>query len=151
MKKIMFVCYGNICRSPMAEFLMKKYVQDRGEEGEFYIQSAATSSEEVGSPVYYGTAQILNRFNIDYSKKHAKKLQPDDYDKFDYFIGMDEYNRRAMTRIFGGDKDNKVSLLLDLLPTPREVSDPWYTRDFEKAFSDISLGIELLYKRLKNK
>ena len=149
MIKIMFVCYGNICRSPMAEFLMKKMVEDLGEENKFFIESSATSSEEIGSPVYYGTAEILDRLNIDYSKKRAKKLTLSDYDKYDYFVGMDEYNRRAMQRIFNGDAKGKVSLVLDYTATPRDVSDPWYTRDFEKTYQDLVLGLNEFYKFLK--
>lgn len=150
MIKIMFVCYGNICRSPMAEFLMKKLVLDKGKKEEFLIESSATSFEEIGSPVYYGTAKILDRFNIDYSKKRARKLTKEDYQKFDYFIGMDLNNLNAMKRIFGGDNEKKVSLLLDYSACPRDVLDPWYTRDFEATYKDITEGLNCFYNHLKN-
>ena len=144
----MFVCHGNICRSTMAEFLMKDYVKKLGKENEFYIQSSATSTEEIGNPVHYGTARILDRLGIDYSKKRAVQLRKDDYDKYDYFIGMDEYNRRNMKRMLGGDPDGKVSLLLDYTIAPRDVADPWYTGDFSKTFEDVTNGIECLYKAI---
>ena len=150
MIKVMFVCYGNICRSPMAEFLMKDYVQRTGKAEHFYIASSATSYEEIGNPVHRGTRAVLDRFNIDYSQKRAQKLTAEHYDKFDYFIGMDEDNLREMKRIFGGDPKNKVSLLLDYTSLKRDVADPWYTRNFEQTYSDVKCGIEGLYKFLIN-
>ena len=148
MIKIMFVCHGNICRSTMAEFLMKDYVKKLGKEKDFYIQSSATSTEEIGNPVHYGTARILDRLGIDYSKKRAVQLKRDDYEKYDYFVGMDEYNRRNMKRMLGGDPDGKVSLLLDYTAFPRDVADPWYTGDFSKTYDDVTKGIECLYKEI---
>lgn len=151
MIKIMFVCYGNICRSPMAEFLMKDYVEKVGEKEKFYIESSATSYEEIGNPVHRGTRAILDRLGIDYSAKRAQKLTANHYDKFDYFIGMDEDNLFEMKRILGGDKNNKVSLLLDYTSLKRDVADPYWTRNFEQTYSDIKLGIDGFYKHLKNK
>ncbi|MBE7089839.1 MAG: low molecular weight phosphotyrosine protein phosphatase [Clostridiales bacterium] len=149
MIRIMFVCYGNICRSPMAEFLMKDFVKKKGLEDKFYIKSSATSYEEIGHRVYGGTRVILDRLGIDYSGKVAEKLYADDYDNFDYFIGMDESNRRNMVRQLNGDKEGKVSLLLDYTKNPREVADPWYTRDFDLTYRDITEGIEAFFEFLK--
>lgn len=151
MIKIMFVCHGNICRSPMAEFLMKDLVAKKGESLDFEIKSSATSSEELGNPVHYGTKAVLDRLGISCKGKYAVKLTASDYNKYDYFIGMDEYNRRNMIRIFGDDKDNKISCLLDYTDNPREVADPWYTGNFERTFKDVKEGVEGLYIYLKNK
>ena len=149
MIKIMFVCYGNICRSPMAEFLMKDYVEKQGSADKFFIRSSATSYEEIGHRVYGGTRAVLDRLGIDYTGKVAEKLTSEDYDKYDYFIGMDEENRRNMKRQLMGDADGKVSLLLDYTKNPREVADPWYTRDFDKTYQDIMEGIRAFYEFLK--
>lgn len=151
MHKILFVCYGNICRSHMAEFLMKDYVKDKGDADNFFIASAATSFEEIGNGVYYGTREILDRLNIDYSKKTATKLVKADYDKYDYIIGMEDMNVADIIRIFGGDKDGKVCRFLDFTSSPRDVADPWYTRNFEKTYADIMVGIKALYETLQKK
>ena len=140
MTKILFVCYGNICRSPMAEFIMKDLVKKNGQEKDFYIESAATSTEELGNPVHRGTRAILDRLNIDYSKKRARQIVKSDYDKFDYIVGMDEMNKRDMKRFFGEDVKNKISLLLDYTDTPRDVADPWWTHNFEITFDDVTRG-----------
>ncbi len=149
MIRIMFVCYGNICRSPMAEFLMKDFVEKKGLKDKFLIKSSATSYEEIGHRVYGGTRVILDRLGIDYSGKVSEKLMESDYDNYDYFIGMDESNRRNMIRQLGGDKENKVSLILDYSKNPREVADPWYTRDFDLTYRDIMEGIEAFFDFLK--
>lgn len=148
MIKIMFVCLGNICRSPMAEFMMKDYVKKLGREQDFYIDSSATSFEEIGNPVHYGTARVLDRLGINYSKKRAKKLLKEDYKNFDYFIGMDRANKRDMLRLFDGDKDNKVRLLLDFTDTSRDIADPWYTGNFIATENDVRVGIIGLYEFL---
>ena len=145
----MFVCLGNICRSPMAEFIMKDYVKKLGRENDFYIESSATSDEEVGNPVHYGTAGVLDRLGINYQKKRARKLQKEDYGKFDLFIGMDSQNKRNMLKLFDWDKENKVSLLLDYTNNPRDVADPWYTGNFIATENDVKAGIEGLYKFLE--
>lgn len=144
----MFVCQGNICRSPMAEFIMKDYLKKQGDDN-FFIASSATSREELGNCVHYGTRAVLNRLGISSQGKRAVQLTRDDYDKYDYFIGMDEYNKRNMIRIFDGDKDGKVSLLMDYTDTPRDVADPWYTGNFEQTYQDVKLGVDCLYKFLK--
>ena len=149
MTKILFVCYGNICRSPMAEFVMKDLVKKNGQEKDFYIESAATSTEELGNPVHRGTRAILDRLNIDYSKKRARQITKSDYDNFDYIVGMDEMNRRDMTRFFGGDSKNKISLLLDYTDNPRDVADPWWTHNFEITFTDVANGTQGLYNKIK--
>ncbi len=141
MIKINFVCHGNICRSPMAEFIMKDLVKKAGREEDFFIKSSATSYEEIGNPVHYGTARVLDRLGIDYSGKRAVKLLESDYEKFDYFIGMDEANRRNMKRLFNGDSKNKVSNIMDYTARPREVADPWYTGEFDTTERDITEGV----------
>ena len=149
MTKILFVCHGNICRSPMAEFIMKKIVSDAGESADFYIESAATSTEEIGNPVHYGTRQVLRKYNVDFSKKRAVQITPSDYKKYDFIIGMDSYNLRNMKRIFGEDSENKISLLLDHTDTPRDVADPWYTGNFDATEADVLKGCSALFEKLK--
>jgi len=151
MVKIMFVCHGNICRSPMAEFLMKDLVCKKGEEQNFEIKSSATSSEELGNPVHYGTKGILDGLGISCKGKYAVKLNKSDYDKYDYFIGMDEYNIRNMLRIFGSDPENKMYKLLDFTSRKGDVADPWYTGNFTQTYQDVSEGVTALYEFIKNK
>ena len=148
MTKILFVCHGNICRSPMAEFLMKKIVADKGMGDRFYIESAATSTEEIGNRVHYGTRGVLDKYKIDYSGKRAVQITKSDYDKYDYIIGMDRYNLRNMERIFGADTKKKLSLLLDWTGSPRDVADPWYTGDFSQTEADVLDGCNALLETL---
>lgn len=150
MIKVLFVCHGNICRSPMAEFLFKQYVTDMRKESQFLIASKATSSEEIGNRVHLGTKKILDKLHIDCSSKRAEQLNEHDYYDFDYILGMDTYNIRNINRIFKGKMD-KVYSLLDFTDHPRDISDPWYTGDFGKTYSDIMLGIEAFYKVLVSK
>ena len=150
MIKILFVCYGNICRSPMAEFLMKDLVEKQGEGKDFYIASSATSKEEAGLRVHRGTRAILDEMGISYEGKVSIPLEKTDYDKYDYIIGMDANNKRDMLRIFGGDPKDKVSLLLDYTDNPRDVLDPWWTGDFEATKRDVIKGTKALYDHLKN-
>ena len=149
MIRIMFVCHGNICRSPMAEFLFKDYVDKLGESDNFLVRSSATSPEEYGSGLHYGTRAILDRLGISYKGKRAELLNKSDYEKYDYFIGMDERNLINMRRILGGDEQDKIRLLMDFAGEHREVSDPYWTGDFESTYNDISKGIKYLYKYLK--
>ena len=146
MIKIMFVCLGNICRSPMAEFLMKDLIQKKGVEDKFLIKSSATSNEEEGNPVHYGTARVLDKYGIDYSKKRAVKLTAKDYGEFDYFIGMEYANMRNMERIFNGDPEGKISLIMDYTDMPKDVADPWYTGNFDATERDILKGVQGIYK-----
>ncbi len=150
MIKIMFICYGNICRSPMAEFVMKDLVEKKGEGDNYYISSSATSTEEIGHGVHRGTRAVLDEMGISYAGKVAVQLKKSDYDKYDYFIGMDAMNRRDILRVFGSDPKNKVSLLLDYTDTPRDVADPWWTGDFEATKRDVVDGTKAFFEYLKN-
>ena len=136
MIKILFICNGNICRSPMAEFMMKDLVEKRGLEKEFEISSAATSNEEIGNDMYPPAKRMLKEKGIDFSRRAARQLRSGDYDYYDRIICMDEYNLRNILKFFGGDPANKVSMLLD-----RPVADPWYTGDFETTYNDLSEGL----------
>ena len=148
MIKVLFICHGNICRSTMAEFVMKDMVQKLGKQDMFHIESAATSTEEIGNPVHYGTARVLDRLGINYSGKCARQMVRKDYDKFDYLIGMDDANIRNMTRIAGGDPDGKISKLLSFADSDASISDPWYTGDFETTYRDVKAGLEGLLDTL---
>ncbi len=138
MIKVLFVCHGNICRSPMAEFVLKKLVKEQGIEQEFLIASRATSNEEIGNPVYYLAKEKLRDVGISSEGKQAQKLKSEDYDQYDYIIGMDTENIREMKRIFG--KTDKIYKLLDFTETKKDIVDPWYTRDFETAYQEIVKG-----------
>lgn len=153
MIKILFICHGNVCRSPMAEFVLKDIVQKEGIASEFYIASAATSTEEIGNPVHHGTRSKLAQVGISTSGKYAVQMKRSDYQEYDYIIGMDSWNYRNMLRIAGKDKEEKISLLLDYTDHPRDVADPWYTGDFEKTYEDVLAGCQgfLTYLRKNNK
>lgn len=138
--RILFVCHGNICRSTMAEFVMKDLVAKRGLADRFHIESAATSTEELGNPVYPGTREILEREGIDCSGKVARQMNRGDYDKFDLIIGMDGQNIRNINRILGGDPQGKVHKMLEFAGREGDVADPWYTRDFETTYEDVLDG-----------
>ncbi len=148
MVKIMFVCHGNICRSPMAEFIMKKLVSDMGISSEFHIASSATSTEEIGNPVYPPARTELAGHGIGCNGKTAVQLKKSDYDKYDYFIGMDTANIRNMNRIFGSDKDGKIYKLLTFAGRSDDVADPWYTRDFETTYRNIDEGCRGLIRHI---
>ncbi|MBR3760210.1 MAG: low molecular weight phosphotyrosine protein phosphatase [Ruminococcus sp.] len=148
MVKIMFVCHGNICRSPMAEFIMKKLVSDMGISSEFHIASSATSTEEIGNPVYPPARTELAGHGIGCNGKTAVQLKKSDYDKYDYFIGMDIANIRNMNRIFGSDKDGKIYKLLTFAGRSDDVADPWYTRDFETTYRNIDEGCRGLIRHI---
>ena len=148
MTKILFICHGNICRSPMAEFVMKKLVSDSGMADKFYIESAATSREEIGNPVYQPVRKLLASYGIDTSGKTARQMTKVDYDRFDYIVAMDRNNLRNMERIIGKDDENKVSLLLHHAGIDRDVADPWYTRDFEATWDDVNAGCKALLKKI---
>ena len=151
MIKIMFVCHGNICRSPMAEFVMKKIVKDAGMENMFHIESSATSTEEIGNPVYPPARKILAEHGIRCDGKFARQITLDDYRNFDYIIAMDYNNIRNLNRIIGSDTDNKVHLLMHYTGYEKGVADPWYTRNFQATWKDVNEGCQALFRYiLKN-
>ena len=142
MTKILFVCHGNICRSPMAEFVMKDLVKKAGLEDQFRIESAATSTEEIGNPVYPPARRKLAEHGIDCAGKLARQLENSDYDQYDLLIGMDRANLRNMHRICGGDFAGKLHLLMDYTDHPGDVADPWYTDDFETTWRAVLAGCQ---------
>ena len=148
MTKILFVCHGNICRSPMAEFVMKKIVKDSGKDSEFYIESAATSSEELGNDIHYGTKEKLTQMNVPFSKRKARKIVSADYDNFDLLIGMDVENLYYMENAWNKDPDNKVKLLLTYAGKDRDIADPWYSHNFDKTYEDILEGCTALFNSI---
>lgn len=148
MIKVMFVCHGNICRSPMAEFVMKKLAADMGVSEKLHIVSSATSTEELGNPVYPPARSELADHGISCKGKTAVQLRKSDYGDYDYFIGMDTANIRNMKRIFGRDPGDKIYKLLTFAGCGDDVSDPWYSRDFRKAYNDIEKGCRGLMKHL---
>ncbi len=145
--KILFVCHGNICRSPMAEFVMRDMIKRCGLDGKIVTASAATSTEEIGNPVHSGTRRKLREHGISTDGKYAVQLTKSDYDKYDYLIGMDSANIRNMKRITGGDE--KIIRLLDLTDEPRDVADPWYTGDFDTTYNDVVKGCKVLLEKLE--
>ncbi len=155
MTKIMFVCHGNICRSPMAEFVLKDLVQKAGRAGEYEIASCATSREEiwngVGNPVYPPARAELVRHGVPCGDRQAVQLQRSDYDRYDLLIGMDEANIRNMLRILGSDPDHKVHKLLDYTGRGGDVADPWYSDRFDIAYRDIEEGCRALLARLESR
>ncbi len=150
MIKVLFVCLGNICRSPMAEFIFRDMVLKRGLESEIVCASAATSDEEEGNSVHYGTRKKLRELGISCEGKRAVQLTRADYQKYDLLLGMEDRNVSAMKRLFGGDPDGKIARLLDGTPHPRDIADPWYTGDFEATCRDVIEGCEALLDRLTN-
>lgn len=148
MKKILFVCYGNICRSPMAEFVMKDLAKKAGIAPRLLIESAATSREEIGNPVYPPARSKLAEHKISCEGHTARQMTAADYGKYDLLIGMDGANLRDMRHICGGDPNGKIHLLMDYTSRPGDVADPWYTGDFETTWQDISEGCRGLMKEL---
>lgn len=142
MTNILFVCLGNICRSPMAEFVFRDLVQKRGLGERFSVASAATSTEELGNPVHPGTRRRLEREGISTYGKTAVQLCRRDYQKYDYLIGMEQRNLRGMLRILGEDPERKVRRLLDFTDSPRDIADPWYTGDFDRTYDDVLEGCQ---------
>jgi len=138
--RILFVCHGNICRSPMAECVMKDMVKKAGKEGQVYIESAATSSEELGNGVYPPARRILKQHGIDCGAKTARQMGWEDYARFDLLVGMDRWNVKNMTRICRGDPEGKIRKLMDYTDRPGDVADPWYTGDFESTWRDVVDG-----------
>ncbi len=148
MIKVLFICHGNICRSPMAEFIFKEMLRQRGKEQNFVIESRATSTEEIGNPPHYGAVLKLAQYGIVPVNKFAEQLKSTDYDKYDLLIGMDSANIRNILRITGGDRHNKVRKLLSFAGSDRDIADPWYTNNFEKTYDDLIEGCNGLLKYL---
>ena len=146
--KILFICHGNICRSPMAEFVMKHLVNNEGLEGQYEIASAATSTEEIGNPVYPPARRKLAEHGIGCEGKTARQMTRSDYQYYDYIIAMDRNNLRNLKRMFGEDTEHKISLLMDYTHRPGDVADPWYTGDFEATWRDVSEGCQGLLEFL---
>lgn len=154
MVKVLFICHGNICRSPMAEFIMKDLAKKENLENEIYVESAATSTEEIGNGIYPQAREQLIKHNIGgYNGKTARQVRKSDYDEFDYLIIMDEENQYGLKRIVGDDKNHKIHKMLDFADGEelkgKDVDDPWYTRDFNTAFYEIEKGCEGLLSHLK--
>lgn len=150
MTSILFICHGNICRSPMAEFVMKDLVKKAGLESQFRIESAATSTEEIGNPVYPPARRKLAEHGISCEGKTARQIIHADYDRFDLLIGMDRANLRNMRRICGEERVGKLRLLMDYTDRPGDVADPWYTGDFETTWRDVLAGCRGLLTQLQN-
>lgn len=142
MVKILFVCHGNICRSPMAEFVMKDLVGKKRLSDKFHIESAATSTEEIGNEVYPPAKRKLAEHGISCKGKTARQMTRNDYSRFDLIIGMDQWNIRNMNRICGGDPERKIRMMMDFTNRPGEVADPWYTGDFDATWHDVTEGCE---------
>ena len=149
MKKILMICHGNICRSTMAEFVMKDLVAKAGLEDKFYIESAATSREEIGNDTHYGTKQKLTEMGVPFARRAARQMTKEDYKEFDYIIGMDDANIRNINRIAGGDPEGKVYRLLDFAGKSDSIADPWYTGNFDETWDDVLEGCQALLEQLK--
>ena len=149
MIKVCFVCLGNICRSPMAEYIFKDLVKKEGLEKELLIESRALSDEEIGNDMHYGTKSMLDKHNIPYGRHYATRLLKSDYERYDYFIGMDDYNVLSMKKLFGTDK--KVYKLLDFTKNSKEIDDPWYTHNFTITYNEIDKGCKTLLDCIKCK
>ncbi len=146
MVKILFICHGNICRSPMAEYVMKDLVAKCGLSDSFYIDSAATSMEEIGNSVHRGTRGKLRQEGVFCGDHRARLLRSSDYEEYDYILGMDRWNLKNMNRILRSDPEKKIRLLLDFSDHPRDIADPWYTGDFDVTYDDILEGCQALMK-----
>ena len=149
MTKILFVCHGNICRSPMAEFVMRDMAERAGLAREIGVASAATTGEELGNPVYPPARRKLAEHGLDCAGKKARRMTREDYERYDLLIGMDEENLYDMRRICGGDPADKIHLLMDYTRRPGSVADPWYTRDFDATWRDVEEGCRGLLARLR--
>ncbi len=151
MTKILMICHGNICRSTMAEFVMKDMVNKAGLADEYYIESAATSREEIGNDTHPGTKRKLTEAGIPFTKRKARQVTKKDYDEFDYLVIMDQNNLRNLNRIITDDHENKIFKLLDFAGKNRDIADPWYTGNFDETYDDVVEGCKALLEYLENK
>ncbi len=149
MIKILFVCHGNICRSPMAEFVFKDMVHKAGLDSEFLIESAATSTEEIGNDMHYGSKEKLRREGIPFTRRAARQITARDYDNYDYLVAMDQENLFYMNRRWNNDPDDKIRLLLEFAGKNREIADPWYTGNFDQTYLDVVEGCQAMLEKLK--
>lgn len=149
MIKVLFVCHGNICRSTLAQSMFQDMVNKRGLSERFYIDSAATSTEEIGNGPHYGTVSKLREVGIPLVPHRARQMTRADYQKFDYLIGMDSYNIKNMTRLAGGDPDGKIYLMLSFAGSSRSIADPWYTGNFDETYDDLTEGLGAFMKYLE--
>ena len=150
MLKVLTVCHGNICRSPMCEFILKDMIAKEGLSDRIYVESAATSREEIGNDMYPPAKRKLTQEGIPFERRHARQITPSDYDDFDYIILMEKYNIRNALRIFGDDPENKLHLLLEYAGSDRDIADPWYTGNFDRTYDDLVEGLDAFMKYLRS-
>ena len=148
MTKILFICHGNICRSPMAEFVMKELVRRAGLEHEFLIESAATSREEIGNDIHYGTRTKLREMGIPFTRRAARQITRADYDKYDWLIAMDYENLYYMNRCWANDPNHKIKMLLSFAGKNRDIADPWYTGNFDQTYDDVMEGCTAFLEKI---